>query len=138
VGVESGGQEQPLSQIGKQVAMHVAAAAPLAVRKEELDPEVVERERAIFAEQARESGKPETIIDKMVEGRMRKYHEEVVLLEQAFVIDPELKVRAAIERLAERLGSSIVVTGFVRFALGEGMAPKPANLADEVAQLAGA
>jgi len=118
--------------------MHIAAARPQAVSVDRLDPTMVERERAIYVEQARASGKPDNIIDKMVEGRMRKYHEEVVLLEQAFVIDPELKVRAAIERLAERLGSSIVVTGFVRFALGEGMAPKPANLADEVAQLAGA
>ena len=78
------------------------------------------------------SGKPDNIIDKIVDGRMRKFYEEVVLLEQAFVIDPDLKVKDAIERLAEKLGSPIAVTGFERFALGEGLAPKTSNLADEV------
>jgi elongation factor Ts len=97
----------------------------------------VQRERAIYAEQARASGKPDNILDKIVDGRMRKYYEEVVLLEQAFVIDTDLKVKDAVERLAEKLGTSVTVTGFERFALGEGMAPKTANLADEVAQLAG-
>jgi len=138
VGLHSTGDAEQLAALGKQLAMHIAAARPQAVSVDRLDPTLVERERAIYAEQARASGKPDSIIDKMVEGRMRKYHEEVVLLEQVFVIDTSLKVKDAIDRLAETLGSSIAVTGFARFALGEGLAPKPANLAAEVAQLAGA
>jgi elongation factor Ts len=138
VGLHSAGDAEELAALGKQLAMHIAAARPQAVSADRLDPTLVERERAIYAEQARASGKPDSIIDKMVEGRMRKYHEEVVLLEQDFVIDTNLKVKDAIDRLAETLGSSIAVTGFARFALGEGLTPKPSNLADEVAQLAGA
>jgi elongation factor Ts len=138
VGVRSAGDAGELANLGKQLAMHIAAARPQAVSADRLDPSLVARERAIYAEQARTSGKPDNIVDKIVDGRMRKYHEEVVLLEQPFVIDPDLKVKDAIDRLAEALGSSIVLTEFVRFALGEGLAPKPSNLADEVAELAGA
>ncbi len=138
VALRSAGDAGQLAALGKQLAMHIAAARPQAVSADRLDPSLVARERAIYAEQARASGKPDAIIDKIVDGRMRKYYEEVALLEQPFVIDSDLKVKDAIDRLAETLGSSIVVTGFVRFALGEGLAPKPSNLADEVAQLAGA
>ncbi len=138
VGLRSAGDAEQLAALGKQVAMHIAAARPQAVSADRLDPALVARERAIYAEQARASGKPDAIVDKIVDGRMRKYHEEVVLLEQPFVIDPDLKVKDAIDRLAETLGGSIVVTGFVRFALGEGLASKPSNLADEVAELTGA
>jgi elongation factor Ts len=137
VGLHSAGDTEQLAALGKQLAMHIAAARPQAVSVDRLDPTLVERERAIYAEQARASGKPDSIIDKMVEGRMRKYYEEVVLLEQVFVVDTSLKVKDAIDRLAEVLGSSIAITGFVRFALGEGLASRPTNLADEVAQLAG-
>ena len=138
VGLRSGGDAGQLANLGKQLAMHIAAARPQAVSADRLDPQLVARERAIYAEQARTSGKPDNIVDKIVDGRMRKYHEEVVLLEQPFVIDPDLKVKDAIDRLAETLGSSIVVTGFVRFALGEGLTSKPSNLADDVAELTGA
>jgi elongation factor Ts len=138
VGLRSGGDPEQLAALGKQLAMHVAAARPQAVSADRLDPALVARERAIYAEQARTSGKPDSIVDKIVDGRMRKYHEEVVLLEQPFVIDPDLKVKDALERLAATLGSPIVVTEFARFALGEGLAPKPSNLADEVAELTGA
>jgi elongation factor Ts len=138
VGLRSAGDAGQLADLGKQLAMHIAAARPQAVSADRLDPSLVARERAIYAEQARTSGKPDNIVDKIVDGRMRKYHEEVVLLEQPFVIDPDLKVKDAIDRLAETLGTSIVVTEFVRFALGEGLAPKPSNLADEVAELTGA
>jgi elongation factor Ts len=137
VGLRSAGDVEQLAAFGRQLAMHIAAARPQAVSVDRLDPALVARERAIYAEQARASGKPDNILDKIVDGRMRKYHEEVVLLEQAFVIDPDLKVKDALDRLAEKLGSSVTVTGFERFALGEGMAPKTGNLADEVAQLAG-
>jgi elongation factor Ts len=138
VGLRSAGDAGQLANLGKQLAMHIAAARPQAVSADRLDPSLVARERAIYAEQARMSGKPDNIVDKIVDGRMRKYHEEVVLLEQPFVIDADLKVKDAIDRLAETLGSSIVVTEFVRFALGEGLAPKPSNLADEIAELTGA
>jgi elongation factor Ts len=138
VGLRSAGDAGQLADLGKQLAMHIAAARPQAVSADRLDPSLVARERAIYAEQARTSGKPDNIVDKIVDGRMRKYHEEVVLLEQPFVIDADLKVKDAIDRLAETLGSSIVVTEFVRFALGEGLAPKPSNLADEIAELTGA
>jgi len=137
VGLRSAGEAEQLAAFGRQLAMHIAAARPQAVSVDRLDPALVARERAIYAEQARASGKPDNILDKIVDGRMRKYHEEVVLLEQAFVIDPDLKVKDALDRLAETLGSSVTVTAFERFALGEGMAPKTGNLADEVAELAG-
>ena len=137
VGLRSAGEAEQLATFGRQLAMHIAAARPQAVSVDRLDPALVARERAIYAEQARASGKPDNILDKIVDGRMRKYHEEVVLLEQAFVIDPDLKVKDALDRLAETLGSSVTVTAFERFALGEGMAPKTGNLADEVAELAG-
>jgi elongation factor Ts len=137
VGLQSAGDPERLAALGKQLAMHVAAARPQAVTVERLDARALERERAIYAEQARASGKPESIVDKIVEGRVRKFYEEAVLLEQAFVIDPDLKVKDAIDRVAEEIGSSIAVTDFVRFALGEGLSGPSSNLAEEVAQLAG-
>jgi elongation factor Ts len=133
VGLQSAGDREQLAALGKQLAMHIAAARPQAVSVDRLDPTVVQRERAIYADQARTSGKPDSIVDKIVDGRMRKFHEEAVLLEQPFVIDPDLKVKDAIDRLAEKLGSSVVVTDFVRFALGEGLEARSSNLADEVA-----
>jgi elongation factor Ts len=117
--------------------MHIAAAKPIAVSVDRIDTRELERERAIYAEQARESGKPDSIVEKIVDGRVRKFYEEVVLLEQVYVIDTDLKVKAAIERVAEAIGSSITVTGFERFALGEGLEARSSNLAEEVsAQLA--
>jgi elongation factor Ts len=137
VGLQSAGDPDQVGALGKQLAMHIAAAKPMTVSVDRLEPSQLARERAIYAEQARASGKPDNIIDKIVDGRMRKFYEEVVLLEQAFVIDPDLKVKAAIERVAEAVGSTIVVTGFERFALGEGLAARTSNLAEEVsAQLA--
>jgi elongation factor Ts len=124
VGLQSAGDTEQLGTLGKQLAMHVAAARPLAVSVDRLESRQLERERAIYAEQARASGKPDSIVDKIVDGRMRKFYEEVVLLEQPYVIDPDTKVRAAIERVAEGIGSTITVTGFERFALGEGLAAK--------------
>jgi elongation factor Ts len=136
VGLQSAGDPGQLGALGKQIAMHVAAARPLAVSVDRLDARALERERAIYAEQARASGKPDAIVDKIVDGRVRKFYEEVVLLEQVYVIDPDTKVKAAIERVAESIGSTITVTGFERLALGEGLAPRASNLAEEVAQLA--
>jgi elongation factor Ts len=137
VGLHSSGDPEQLAALGKQLAMHIAAAKPMAVSIDRLDPRELERERAIYAEQARGSGKPDNIVEKIVDGRIRKFYEEVVLLEQVYVIDTDLKVKAAIERVAEAIGSSITVTGFERFALGEGLETRTTNLAEEVsAQLA--
>ncbi|HVY18461.1 MAG TPA: translation elongation factor Ts [Bauldia sp.] len=138
VGLESSGNAEKLTQIGKQVAMHVAAASPLAVRPEEIDPAVVQRERAVFAEQARESGKPEAIIEKMVDGRLRKFYEEVVLLTQAFVVDTEKTVEAALKAAEANVGAPIKVTKFVAFRLGEGVEKAESDFAAEVAAAAGA
>ncbi|HLT01381.1 MAG TPA: translation elongation factor Ts [Geminicoccaceae bacterium] len=137
VGLHSSGDPERLAALGKQLAMHVAAARPQAVSIERLDPATLERERAIYADQARATGKPENIIEKIVEGRVRKFYEEAVLPEQTFVIDTDLKVKDAIDRVAEEIGSSIAVTEFVRFALGEGLSGPGGDLAEEVAQLAG-
>ena len=137
VALESTGDREKLGQIGRQVAMHIAAANPLAVRAEELDPAVVERERAIFAEQARESGKPEAIIEKMVEGRIRKYYEEVVLLSQTFVVDSENTVEKALKAAEANVGGPVSVAGFVCFRLGEGVEKNESDFAAEVAAAAG-
>ena len=121
VGLKSSGDKAALKAIGKQVAMHVAAARPLAARIEDLDPEVVGREKEVLADQARASGKPENIIEKMVEGRLRKFYEESVLLEQIFVIDGETKVGKVIENAAKDAGAPVELVGFARLQLGDGV-----------------
>ena len=137
VGLESGGDEAKLGEFGKQLAMHIAAANPQWVSQDEVDQAAVEREREVLAEQARESGKPEEIVQKMVDGRMRKYFEEVCLLEQTFVIDGETKVSKAVEAAGSDAGSDIKVAGFVRFQIGEGIEKEEADFAAEVAATAG-
>ena len=121
VGLKSSGDKAKLEALGKQIAMHAAAARPLAGRIEELDPAVVDREKTILADQARSSGKPENIIEKMVEGRLRKFYEESVLLEQIFVIDGETKVGKVIENAAKDVGAPIEFAGFARLELGDGV-----------------
>ena len=133
VGIQSSGNSERLLEIGRQVAMHVAASNPLSVSRADVDPAAVERERQVLIEQARESGRPENIIEKMVEGRMRKFYEESVLLEQAFVIDPDVSVGKAIEAVAKEIGAPIVCTGFVRMELGEGIERESSDFAAEVA-----
>ena len=121
VGIKSAGDKAKLEAVGKQIAMHVAAARPLAARIEELDPEVVAREKNVLADQARASGKPENIIEKMVEGRLRKLYEESVLLEQIFVIDGETRIAKIIEKAGKDAGAPAELVGFVRLELGEGV-----------------
>jgi elongation factor Ts len=133
VALESEGDKDALNALGKQIAMHVAATLPRWVSRDEVASEDLERERAILTEQARASGRPENIIEKMVEGRIRKFYEEVVLLEQTFVIDNETKISNVLENAAKDVGAPIEIAGFVRFALGEGIEKKSENLADEVA-----
>ena len=137
VGLESTGDTDKLAALGKQIAMHVAATSPLALSAEDIDPAVVERERSVYMEQARESGKPESIIEKMVEGRIRKFYEESTLLKQAFVINPDLTVEKAIEAAADDVGAPIKLTQFVRFALGEGIEKEETDFAAEVAAFSG-
>ncbi len=137
VGIETDGDAGAALAFGKQVAMHVAAASPLALTSEELDPAIVERERAIFTEQARESGKPDNIIEKMVEGRIRKFYEESVLLSQIFVIDGENTVEKAAKNAEADVGAPVKISGFARLQLGEGIETGPEdNFAAEVAKTA--
>jgi elongation factor Ts len=121
VALESTGDPEQIKAFGKQVAMHIAAASPQAVDVDSLDKAAVERERAVLTEQAKESGKPAAVIDKMVEGRLRKFYEEVVLLAQAFVHDPDTTVAKAVAAAEKAAGAPIKITGFYRFALGEGV-----------------
>jgi len=121
VALESKGEPEQLAGFGKQVAMHIAAANPQAVDVESLDETIVAREKAILTEQAKESGKPAPVIEKMVEGRLRKFYEDVVLLAQAFVHDPDKTVAAAMADAEKAVGAPIKITGFHRFALGEGI-----------------
>ncbi len=138
VGLESEGDEAKLAELGKQIAMHIAAASPLALSRDDLDAGYVEKERAVLVEQARESGKPDNIIEKMIEGRLRKYFEEVCLLDQVFVIDGETRVSKVVEAAAKDAGGPISIAGFVRFQLGEGVEKEEADFAAEVAATAGA
>jgi elongation factor Ts len=138
VALESPGDPEKLSALGRRIAMHVAAAKPDALTIADVDPAALERERAILVDQAKASGKPEAIIGKMVEGRLRKYYEEVVLLEQIYVVDGESKVSKIVEDAAKDVGAPVALTGFVRFALGEGIDKGPADdFATEVAKMAG-
>jgi elongation factor Ts len=121
VALESAGDPEQLKSFGRQVAMHIAAANPQSVDVDSLDKAVIERERAVLTEQAKESGKPGPVIEKMVEGRLRKFYEEVVLLAQAFVHDPETTVGKAMTAAEKSAGAPIKITGFYRFALGEGI-----------------
>ena len=133
VALESTGDADKLGAFGRRLAMHVAAAAPRAIDAKDIDPAALERERNVLAEQARASGKPDNIVEKMVEGRLRKYYEETCLLEQVFVIDGESKVREAVEAAAKDLGAPIEVAGFHRFQLGEGVEREESDFAAEVA-----
>ncbi|HQT77820.1 MAG: translation elongation factor Ts [Rhodospirillales bacterium 20-64-7] len=129
--IEGPGELDTLEVLGRQVGMHVAAARPEALEVDAVDPAALDRERAVLTEQARVSGKPDNIIEKMVEGRIRKYYEEVVLLEQVWVHDGESRVRAVVKK------AGVALTGFVRFQLGEGIDKPKEDFAAEVAATAG-
>ena len=138
VGLSSAADEASLAALGKQLAMHIAATSPASMSVDDLDPALIQRERDVLIEQAKASGKPQEIAEKMVEGRMRKYYEEVVLLEQIFVVDGETKVKAVIEMAAKEAGSAITLTAFSQFNLGEGVEKEETDFAAEVAaQLGG-
>jgi elongation factor Ts len=133
VAIETAGDAHKAGAFARQVAMHVAATNPLALNVEELDPAAVEREKAIFSDQARASGKPDNVIEKMIEGRLRKYYEEVVLLKQAFVLNPDLTVEAALKAAEKEIGAPAKIAAYVRFALGEGIEKEETDFAAEVA-----
>ena len=137
VALKSTADAEKLSALAKQIAMHVAAAAPLAITPEHLSKDVVERERNVQTEIARQSSKAEAVIEKMMEGRMRKFYEETVLLSQTFVIDGKTQVSKVLEKAAKELGAPITVEGFVRFQVGEGIEKAESDFADEVKQMAG-
>ena len=133
VALESSGNADALAAIGKQVAMHVAATNPLAATQEDVPADVADRERAVYLEEAKESGKPEEIAVKMVEGKMRKFFQESVLLSQAFVINPDVTVEQALKDAEKDAGAPIALKSFVRLALGEGIEKEEEDFAAEVA-----
>lgn len=137
VGLQSSGDTAALETLGKNLAMHIAAANPLALRGEDLDPALIERERAIAAEKAAESGKPANIVEKMVEGAVAKFRKENALLSQLFVMDNKTKVEDVIAAEAKGIGAPITLSGYVRFQLGEGIEKKESDFAAEVAAAAG-
>ena len=133
VALESNANETTLTALGKQIAMHIAATSPVSLSVDDLDEEVVARERDVLIEQAKASGKPQEIAEKMVEGRMKKYYQEVVLLEQTSVIDGETRIGDVIANAVKDAGTDIVLKAFVRFNLGEGVEKEASDFAAEVA-----
>lgn len=137
VALESSGDAEKLAELGKKISMHIAASAPVALEIADVDPALLEREKNILIEQARASGRPEEIILKMVDGRISKFYEEIVLLEQSFVMDSKLKILQVVENTAKEIGAPIKIAGFVRYALGEGIEKEEADFAAEVQAQAG-
>ena len=132
VALESAGDKAKLADLGKHIAMHIAAPAPIALNIAGVPSEAVEHEKSIFAEQAAASGKPANIIEKMIEGRIRKFYEEVVLEEQAFIMDPDKKVKAVVADAAKDLGADIKLADYAFFKLGDGLQKKEEDFAAEV------
>jgi elongation factor Ts len=135
VALESAAPAGKLADLGRQLAMHIAAARPEWLSTAEVDPAAIERERAILTDQAAGSGKPPEIVAKMVDGRLRKFYQEVVLLEQTFVMDNETRIAKVIEKASKDLGAPVEIAGFVRFQLGDGIEKEAADFAAEVASL---
>ena len=133
VAIESTADQAQLADLGKKIAMHIAASSPRFLKIEDVDAQTLAHEKSIYEEQAKASGKPANIIEKMVEGRIRKFHEEVVLMEQAFIMDPDKKIKDVVAAAAKELGSDVTLSGYVRFALGEGLEKKNEDFAAEVA-----
>jgi elongation factor Ts len=126
VALESTGDHGKLAAVGKELAMHVSFANPQFLDVASVDKAALERERNVLREQARASGKPDNVVEKMVEGRLRKFYEEVVLLEQPYIRDVESRIKQVVDAAAKEIGAAVRITGFVRFALGEGIAKEPA------------
>jgi elongation factor Ts len=124
-----------VQQLARDLAMHVASESPISVTREEVPQETIDSERAIFKQQALDQGKPEKIVDKIVDGRINKFFAESVLLEQAFIKDPDVTVKKLIAKVGGELSTSIELKGFDRFKVGEGIEKKQDNLAEEVAKM---
>jgi elongation factor Ts len=138
VAVQSAGDKAQLNDLGRKIAMHIAATNPQSLSVDDLDPAVVERERSILMEKAREEGRPDNMIEKIVGGQINKFQKDVVLLKQAFVMNPDQTVEQLVAETAKTLGSPVAVTGFVRMALGEGVdKPVTPDFAAEVAAMTG-
>jgi elongation factor Ts len=137
VALKSSAPQDVLEPLAKHIAMHIAATAPQSLDVADLDPQLIEREKTVLSDQARASGKPESIIEKMIEGRMRKYYEEVVLLKQVSVVDGENRVEQVVEAAAKAAGTPIELMAFSRFALGEGVEKEESDFAAEVKAAAG-
>ncbi|MDA9231454.1 translation elongation factor Ts [Rickettsiales bacterium] len=135
VALESDADQDKLNELGKQIAMHIAATKPEALNIESVNQDKLDREIAVLKEQAKSSGKPENIIEKMMQGRIRKYYEEIVLLEQFFVMDDKVKIKDVIANTAKDLNSKIELTGYKLFVLGEGIEKKEEDFAAEVASM---
>ena len=133
VALDSTAGADVLEGLGKQIAMHIAATSPASLSVDDLDPESVQRERDVLIEQAKASGKPQEIAEKMVQGRMKKYYQEVVLLEQTSVIDGETRIADVVANAGKDAGADIALTGYVRFNLGEGIEKEETDFAAEVA-----
>jgi len=137
VALESNGDKAKLAELGKKIAMHIAAARPECLDIASVNQENLEREKQIFAEQSRNSGKPENIVEKMVEGRIKKYYQEVVLLEQIFVMDNKTPIAQVLIESAKEIGAPVTIRGFLRYELGEGIERTKTDFAAEVASMAG-
>ncbi len=136
VALESSAPADKLATLGKQLAMHVAAANPEFLDVASVDQKAADRERDVIREQAKESGKKPEFIDKMIEGRMRKYYEEVVLSEQVFIMDGETRISALLENASKEAGAPVKLAGYVRFGLGDGIEKEETDFAAEVAAAA--
>jgi len=133
VGLQSTADKNALNEFGRKLAMHICAARPIAVNKDAIDEVLIERERAVLREQAQGSGKTPQIIEKMVEGRLRKYYEEASLEDQTYVVDGETKIKKVVEKFEKESGVDVSITEFVRFELGEGVEKETEDFAAEVA-----
>tara|TARA_B100001250_G_scaffold66884_2_gene53405 strand:+ start:227 stop:1135 length:909 start_codon:yes stop_codon:yes gene_type:complete len=131
VNLESDEEENKLEDLGRQIAMHIAATNPISITVEDIPKEILERERSILEEEARSSGKPEDIVEKMTEGRLNKFYQESVLLEQTFVVDGESKIKD----ILKTLDKPVIISGFIRMELGEGIEKKNEDFANEVDSL---
>jgi elongation factor Ts len=137
VALESPGKADELATLGRQIAMHVAAANPLALDPSGLDPAVVKREKDVLADKYRQQGKPENVIEKIVESGLKTYYKEVCLLEQAFIHDTGKSVAQAVKEAEGKVGGAVKIAGFVRYALGEGIEKQESDFAAEVAAASG-
>ncbi len=137
VALESTGDTAKLEDLGRKIAMHIAATSPASLDVDDLDPTLVEREKNVLTEQARESGKPEAVIEKMITGRMNKFYQEVCLMKQDFVMNPDLSVEKAVAEAEGDIGAPVKVAAYSRLAVGEGIEKVEEDFAAEVAKTMG-